>query len=369
MWSLALPPVVALIIELALPCYLAYDMWRGTRETRWGWWLHAAASTTFLVLLFVTGRWDLVGYHLRPLLAALFIVAAGAGYIGTRSLPWSAHEGLRAATPLISSAVSLLLFAGLLGYAVRGYWYDDVPVRLSLPLRGDAFYVAQGGNSPLINYHNSHATQRYAMDILQLNDIGVRAASPFTADLDRYVIFGQPVSSPCDGRIVSAADDLEDNVPPHRDRENPTGNQVVVACHGVRVFLAHLQRGSVSVQPGAPVASGDLVGRVGNSGNSSEPHLHIHAVREDTPDNVGTAVPILFDGTFPVRNTILRRAMVARRHSASAPRRLATPSRIGAVHRRRRTPADSTDAHLTTPWRETRWPPVRAYASRDRRVP
>lgn len=177
MWSLTLPAVLALIIELALPCYLAYDVWRGARETRWGWWLHAAASTVFLVLLFVTGRWDLVGYPLRFVLAVLFMVAVGAGYVRTRSLPWVVHAGLRAATPLISSTVALLLFTGLLGYALRGYAYEDEPVRLSLPLRGEAFYVAQGGDSPLINYHNSHATQRYAMDILQLNDSGVRATS------------------------------------------------------------------------------------------------------------------------------------------------------------------------------------------------
>lgn len=145
------------------------------------------------------------------------------------------------------------------------------------------------------------------MDILQLNDSGVRTTSLFTADLDRYVIFGQPVSSPCDGRIVAAADGLADNVPPHRDREHPTGNHVVVACHGVRVFLAHLQQGSVVVQPGALVASDDVVGRVGNSGNTSEPHLHVHAVRGEVPDHVSAPVPILFDGTFPVRNTILRR--------------------------------------------------------------
>ena len=200
------------------------------------------------------------------------------------------------------------MFAGLLVYAARGFWYDGEPVRLSSPLRGGAFYVGQGGNSPLINYHNTHATQRYAMDILELNDAGTRAASLYPADLERYVIFGRAVRSPCDGTIVAAVDGLADNIPPRRTATHPTGNHVVVACHGVRVFLAHLQRGSVSVQPGASVAAGDVVGRVGNSGNTSEPHLHVHAVRGGWHGAPGTPVPILFDGTFAVRNTVLRRA-------------------------------------------------------------
>jgi hypothetical protein len=72
------------------------------------------------------------------------------------------------------------------------------------------------------------------------------------------------------------------------------------------IKLAHLQRGSVTVQPGDAIAAGEIVGRVGNSGNSSEPHLHVHAVRED-PASPGTEtpVPILVDDAFPVRNTIL----------------------------------------------------------------
>ena len=190
---------------------------------------------------------------------------------------------------------------------MRGFWYDGEPVHLSSPLRDGAFYVGQGGDSPLVNYHNTHATQRYAMDILELNDAGTRAASLYSADLDRYVIFGRAVYSPCDGTIVAAVDGLVDNIPPRSDRRAPAGNHVVVACHGVDVLLAHLQRGSVSVQPGASVAPGDVVGRVGNSGNTSEPHLHVHAVRggTDGAGATGTPVPILLDGTFAVRNTIL----------------------------------------------------------------
>jgi branched-subunit amino acid transport protein AzlD len=307
MWSSVPIAVFVLVIQLVLPCYLAYDVWRSKNETRWAWCLRAAASAAFIGLLFVTGRWDVVGYYLRFLLPTLFVIAAVMGYVRARGVPWLVNGRPGAMMSLIGSIVSLALFAALLVYAVRGFRHDGEAVRLSSPLRGGTFYVGQGGDSPLINYHNTHATQRYAMDILELNDIGTRAASLYSGELERYVIFGRPVRSPCDGRIVTAVDGLVDNAPPETDRAQPTGNHVVVACHSVRVFLAHLQRGSVAVQPGASVASGDIVGRVGNSGNTSEPHLHVHAVRGGTD---GTAhadvpVPILFDGTFAVRNTIL----------------------------------------------------------------
>jgi murein DD-endopeptidase MepM/ murein hydrolase activator NlpD len=145
------------------------------------------------------------------------------------------------------------------------------------------------------------------VDIVALNGVGTRATALYPSELERYAIFGRPVRSPCHGLIVAAVDGLVDNVPPQRDKGKPSGNHVVVACHGVRVILAHLQRGSVSVQPGASVASGDLVGRAGNSGNTSEPRLHVHAVRARTDGPAGTdvAIPILFDETFAVRNTIL----------------------------------------------------------------
>jgi len=75
------------------------------------------------------------------------------------------------------------------------------------------------------------------------------------------------------------------------DVTRPAGNHVVIAC----------------AMKGADVVSGALLGRVGNSGNTSEPHLHVHAVARDGDVMSGEGVPIVFGGVFAVRNTILRR--------------------------------------------------------------
>lgn len=79
----------------------------------------------------------------------------------------------------------------------------------------------------------------------------------------------------------------------------------MIACRDAELVLAHLKNGSLAVQEGAMVITGQKLGQAGNSGNTSEPHLHIHAVQTGSPgEMVGKGVPILFEDTFPVRNTV-----------------------------------------------------------------
>ncbi|MEZ7171746.1 M23 family metallopeptidase [Sporosarcina sp. OR05] len=64
--------------------------------------------------------------------------------------------------------------------------------------------------------------------------------------------------------------------------------------------MAHMKEGSVAVAKGDTVTTGQLLGKVGNSGNTSEPHLHIHAELD------GKGVPLTFDGRFLVRNQLVK---------------------------------------------------------------
>jgi murein DD-endopeptidase MepM/ murein hydrolase activator NlpD len=127
------------------------------------------------------------------------------------------------------------------------------------------------------------------------------------SDLESYSIFGAELYSPCTGRIAVAMDDYEDLVPPATDPEHPAGNHVLVECEGVEVLLAHLKRGSVTVEVGDSVTVETVLGQVGNTGNTSEPHLHIHAEQGGEPGVIldGRAVPITIDGRFLVRGDII----------------------------------------------------------------
>lgn len=74
------------------------------------------------------------------------------------------------------------------------------------------------------------------------------------------------------------------------------------------MVLAHMMEGSIAVTEGQTVDEGQPLGRLGNSGNTSEPHLHIHAWRTGSGSMLeGEGVPIRFDGRFLVRNSLVFR--------------------------------------------------------------
>lgn len=146
--------------------------------------------------------------------------------------------------------------------------------RLRLPFDGE-WYVFWGGREPEQNYHVAAADQRFAYDFL----VRVDGASHSGAgkELTDYHCWDRPILAPAAGEVVAAIDGLPDQPPGVMDPSNPPGNHVVLDLgDGEYALLGHLRRGSVSVAPGEKVAAGQPLGRCGNSGNTSEPHLHFH---------------------------------------------------------------------------------------------
>jgi murein DD-endopeptidase MepM/ murein hydrolase activator NlpD len=94
------------------------------------------------------------------------------------------------------------------------------------------------------------------------------------------------------------------------DRANAAGNHIVIRVNGVDIhlLLAHLKNGSVSVNIDDRVSKGQPIGKVGNSGNTTEPHLHIHAQTQVTRDGKTewVGVPIRFGSRWLVRNSLVR---------------------------------------------------------------
>ncbi len=267
--------------------------------------LALAAGLLFAWLVF---PWDVTSHHLRLALPVLTVIAGLVGFrrIGTRKKgpppPWQRWVGAG-----INVGV-LALLAGLCWRVLVGYPAPEDAIRLASPLRDGQYVVGQGGGSPLINGHFNVDPQNHALDILALDAAGRRSAWGATADdLEAFSIFGHPVYSPCDGRVVLSVDGLPDLPVGERDRRNLAGNHVVVDCGGAEVVLAHLRQGSVTVSAGQPVSTQTTLGAVGNSGNTSEPHLHIHAERGGPRGVIldGDAVPMLIDGRYLVRGDVL----------------------------------------------------------------
>ena len=78
----------------------------------------------------------------------------------------------------------------------------------------------------------------------------------------------------------------------------------MIESAGMFVALCHLKRQSLSVRPGQRVESGEVVGACGNSGNSTEPHLHVQAMDGPDPEQA-SAVPITFPGGLPRNGIVL----------------------------------------------------------------
>jgi hypothetical protein len=145
---------------------------------------------------------------------------------------------------------------------------------LRLPFEGE-WYVFWGGRTREQNYHVVTPDQRFAYDLVVMQ--GGKSHTGDGRRLEQYHCWGRPILAPGAGTVVTALDSLADQAPGTMDRANPPGNHVIVD-HGNGEFslLAHLRRGSVAVRAGQRVAAGDKLGECGNSGNTSEPHLHYH---------------------------------------------------------------------------------------------
>jgi hypothetical protein len=168
----------------------------------------------------------------------------------------------------------------------------------------------------------SHGTdlfgERYAIDFVGVDDrhrtAGTRDWRTLVATEppERFVAFGRPVLAPGDGTVVH----VHDVEPDHEARRSQlrlvpyalgqagrlrrgagavAGNHVVVRLldSGTFVLLAHLQRGSVCVSPGQEVVAGQEIARCGNSGNSTQPHVHLQ-VMDGADPIVARGVPVTF---------------------------------------------------------------------------
>ena len=143
---------------------------------------------------------------------------------------------------------------------------------LQLPI-GGFWYVFWGGRTVAENDHAAFPDQRFALDLLV-----TRGGSSYRGDgteLSDYYCFGRPLYAPGAGVVVDTVSDLPDLAIGQRDTENIGGNYVLIDHqNGEFSFLGHLRQGSLKVAVGEQVRAGDPVGRCGNSGNTTEPHLH-----------------------------------------------------------------------------------------------
>ncbi len=213
------------------------------------------------------------------------------------------------------------------------------PPVLGPPLRGGHFVVGDGCCDSTRHIRallpldgRFRLAQRFAVDWEQVDDDG-RIFVGERTDPRSYRIHGAPVLAVADATVVAALDGLDEQVPGTYPANLPVaqadGNFVVLDIGGgAHVLYAHLRPGSVAVRPGARVRRGDVLGAVGNSGNSVAPHLHLHVM--DGPSALAAnGIPYVFDAFSVTAFNPLGTADFDRAEGTGVPMRLTpvTPPR------------------------------------------
>ncbi|MDQ3652241.1 MAG: M23 family metallopeptidase [Acidobacteriota bacterium] len=179
-------------------------------------------------------------------------------------------------------------------------------VVLSPPLKGDR-WMNVNGCCEIIGPHRSailplngtlRPAQQFAIDFMQLDAQG-RLYTGDPKDLNNWHYYGTQVVAAAGGRVVKVVNDLPNQVPFETPLgitgETIAGNQVIIDMgEGRYALYAHMIPGSVVVSEGQLVERGQLLGRLGNSGNTDAPHLHFHVM--DRPSALdANGLPFVFD--------------------------------------------------------------------------
>ncbi len=144
-------------------------------------------------------------------------------------------------------------------------------VVLDLPVRGE-WFVASGGRSALTNHH--YVTFPQESNAIDLVRLGANDETHTGRALSSYATFGEIVYAPAPGRIIDVRNGRPDEP---IGEKGGLANQLVLDIGGGNfVVMAHLMQHSLRVEVGDEVIRGQPLARVGNSGESDEPHLHMH---------------------------------------------------------------------------------------------
>ena len=185
------------------------------------------------------------------------------------------------------------------GLALQPFQPDSLPILtrnktiLSLPFK-EEWMVVWGGDTKELNYHVESRAQKNAFDFVVTDSTGKSYKTDGKRNEDYYA-FGKKIIAPCDGEVVLVVEGVKDNIVGEMNSFDVGGNTVIVRTkNNEYLVFCHLKHHSTKVSEGQIITKGTLIGLCGNSGHSSEPHLHFH-IQNTENMNVATGVKCYFD--------------------------------------------------------------------------
>ncbi len=312
-WTSVFPIIVWAVVFIPL----AVVLWLVQFNSKLTALLYIAAYAAASFFFVMTVNWSLVWYYMRFLPALFVLLLIIRQMYISDGKPFFPPKGRAGLIPFV---VSLLLIAPLVyvdSLVLRSYehesFYEKDAILVYFPLREGMYVVTNGGNSlnglGMNNHVNSifgppsgtMPNQGYAVDLMKMTIRGTVSEGVLNRDYRKYLGYNEPVYSPCVGEVVKVVDGIPDV--PVLSQGDPMGNYVVLKCFEWYVTLANFRAGNFFVKEGDQVWLGQVIGRIGNSGTPSIPHLHIQVNLEGYDENA-PAVPILFELRFSGRNAI-----------------------------------------------------------------
>lgn len=308
--------ITLFVLQMTVPLILIACVLFAPVQGRFRLWIQILATAFALLAIALTGLWTIPPWWAPYAFGALMLLAVILALRRRRVFSAGRPTGIGG---WAITAVYLALGGFGLVQTVTVLAARTPPqvslVELAFPLDAGSYLVVNGGNHISINAHmktldssvprfQNWRGQSYGVDIVEIDALGLRATGFQPAEPSAYRIYGARVLAPCAGDIVTAVDNLPDMQVPHADKVHKLGNHVILRCSGADVVLAHLRPRSLKVAAGSRVTVGALIAEVGNSGNSDEPHLHIHA-QQPGPVNqpmAGNPLPMRLGGRYVVRN-------------------------------------------------------------------
>jgi len=200
---------------------------------------------------------------------------------------------------LVALFISVDVNSNINGLMVKPYTEEKTPVlkrnssKLILPFK-EEWTVFWGGDTKEQNYHVAYKSQKNAFDLV-ITDAAGKSYKNDGENNEDYFAFGKDLIAPTSGEVILVVDGVKDNKPGVTNPNYVPGNTVIIkTSNNEYLFFAHFKQHSIKVKQGQKVQQGDLLGLCGNSGNSTEPHLHFHIQNVENM-NIATGAKAYFE--------------------------------------------------------------------------
>jgi hypothetical protein len=246
-----------------------------------------SVSVTVLIITFFTGYWEFFNVKFKW----TYTISLTAVIILMFIWQIESHQqNLNGIVFILLSLLQLYLIFHLVKIWFTIFEKGQNPFEIEFPLNNGKYLITDGGNSKvsrLMNYHyyspihkknKTNRSMLYATDLVKITESREKLLPENNED---YPIFSENVYSPMEGTVFKIVNGISDNKPFSGNYPYNTGNTIVIKNNDYYFLLGHLKFDSIQVNEGDRVSKGHCIAKIGNSGWTERPHLHMQLIKSE----------------------------------------------------------------------------------------